>query len=271
MTILNHFLGLYRLVTQDPWVVPIDHELDLYLIDNATGAVPKHLQGMPADEVLLHLDAIPFATDIGARRQYTYRLNTLEDLFPGEVMDKAHLDTFAAALRDPYDVPLHYDLVLWAQVQLKRRNYHVAVLEAETAFEVYVADVLVRLKETLGEMRTQILADMDDPRRLGLLAQRLRALDTAAATYLTGKGLPAWAPFIKSAAHAEWKDALYALRNRVVHGGYRQVTFDEAKRGIVAGKTAIKYLEDGLIDFANRIQIYPGGDHLQNTAGRLRF
>jgi len=271
MKILNHFLGLYRLVTQDPWVVPIDHELDLYLIDDAVGAVPEHLRNASADQVLLQLNSIPFATDIGDRRQYTYHLNTLDDLFPGKVLDKAHLDSFAGALRDAYDLPLHYDLLLWAQVQLKRRNYHVAVLEAETAFEVYVADLLVRLKETLGEARTQILADMDNPRRLGLLAQRLGAIDAAAASYVNGKGLAAWAPFVNSAVHVEWKDALYDLRNRVVHGGYRQVTFNEAKRGVVAGKAAIKHLEDGLADFANRIQIYAGGDHLQNSAGRLRF
>lgn len=43
MRILNHFLALYRLVTQDPWVNAIDPELDLYLIDDAVGAVPEAL------------------------------------------------------------------------------------------------------------------------------------------------------------------------------------------------------------------------------------
>lgn len=269
--ILNHFLALYRLVTQDPWVVPIDADLDLYLIDDAVGSIPEHLRNAPPDQVLLHLNSIPFATDVGDQRQYTYRLNTLEDLFAGKVLDEVHLGTFAGAVRQPYDLPLHYDLILWSQVQLKRRNYHVAVLDAETAFEVYIAELLVAVKVSLGHTRDQILADMDNPRRLGLLTQRLRDLDAAAATHIGGKGPSAWRPFFSSPVHLEWRDALYGLRNRIVHGGYRHVTFDEAKRGLVAGKAAIRYLEDALPEFANRIQIYAGGDHLQNTAGRLRF
>jgi|GEM_PF-6234201 len=269
--ILNHFLAMYRLVTQDPWVISIDPELDLYLIDNAIGTVPEHLRQAPADQVLLGLNSVQFATDIGDRRQYTYRLNTLEDLHPGKVLEKQYLHTFVGMLRIPYELPLHYDLILTAQVQLKRRQYRIAVLEAETAFEVYIADLLMRLKVSRGEERTQILVDMEDPRRLGLLAQRLRAVDAAATLHVAAKGLPAWVPFVSSPVHREWREALYDLRNHVVHGGHRQVTFDDAKRGVVAGKSAIKYFEDALPDQANRIQIYAGGDHLQNTAGRLRF
>jgi hypothetical protein len=269
--ILNHFLSLYRLVTQDPSVTPIDPELDLYLIDDAVGTIPEHLRNAPADNVLMQLNSIHFAVDIGDRRQYSYRLNTLDDLFPGRVLDRPFLDTFAGALREPYELPLHYDLILSSQVQLKRRNYHVAVLEAETAFEVYVEDLLLRLKVNLGEDCSQVLVDMENPKRLGLLAQRLRGLDEVATAYCSRKGLPPWVPFVGSTVHATWRDALYKLRNRVVHGGYRQATFEEAKAAIMSGKAAIKFLEDSLTDFANRIQICAGGDHLQNTAGRLRF
>jgi len=269
--ILNHFISLYRLITQDPWVGSIDPELDLYLVDGAIGSVPEPLREAPADQVLLELNSIRFATDIGDRRQFTYRLNTLEDLHPGKVLEKSYLDAFVGLLRDPYELPLHYDLILSAQEQLKRRNYHIAVLEVETAFEVYIADLLVRLKASLGEGKAQILEDMENPKRLGLLGQRLRAVDAAATRHSEAKGLPVWVPFVGSPVHHEWREALYDLRNRVVHGGHRQVVFDEAKRAVIAGKSATKYLEDALPDFANRINIYAGGDHLQNTAGRLRF
>ncbi len=53
--VLNHFLALYRIVTQDPWVFPIDDELDLYLVDSAMGAVPNDMQESPPDQVLLTL------------------------------------------------------------------------------------------------------------------------------------------------------------------------------------------------------------------------
>jgi hypothetical protein len=51
--ILNHLLALYQLVTQDPWVIPIDPQLDLYLIDDALGAVPADLVQAQADQLLL--------------------------------------------------------------------------------------------------------------------------------------------------------------------------------------------------------------------------
>lgn len=155
----------------------------------------------------------------------------------------------AKVLPPPYRMPLYYELILSAQGQLKRRNYHVAVIEVETAFEVYIADLLLRLRVGIGESREQILKDMEDPKRIGLLAQRLRSLDAAAVQCSKLKGLAPWTPFVGSAVHREWPGALYDVRNRVVHDGDRGVPFDVAKRGIVAGKSAIKHLEACLPDF----------------------
>ncbi len=270
-SVLNHFLTMYRLVTQDPWVVPINLALDIYLIDDAVGQVPDALRDSPAEELLRNLASVPFATEIGGGRQYTYRLNTLEDLFPGPVLERPFIERFAGTLLDSYELPLHYDLILHAQTQLKRRIYHGSILEAETAVEVYIADVLLRLKLALGEQREDIMAELEDPQRLGPLTKRLRAVDQTAALVATARGWPAWRSFVGTHQHAEWKRDLYDLRNRVVHGGYRQVTFDQAKRGVVVAKAAIGLLEAGLGDLANRIQIYSGADHLNNTAGRLSY
>jgi len=110
-------------------------------------------------------------------RQYTYRLNTLEDLYPGPILERPFLETLAATLPGAYDLPLHYDLLLHAQTQLKRRNYRVAVLEAETAFEVYVADLLLRAKVGVGEDTEAVMAAMEDLQGLGPLTKRLRELD----------------------------------------------------------------------------------------------
>lgn len=269
--VLNHFLTMYRLVTQDPWVVPVNLELDIYLIDDAVGQVPEGLRDAPPGELLRNLAAIPFATEVGAGRQYTYRLNTLEDLFPGPILERPFIETLAQTLLEFYELPLHYDLILQAQTQLKRRNYHVSILEAETSFEVYIADVLLRLKLAMGEQREDIMDELEDTQRLGPLMKRLRAVDQTAALVATARGLSAFRAFVGTHQHAEWKRDLYDLRNRVVHGGYRQITFDQAKRGIVVAKAAIAFLEGGLGDLANRIQIYPGVDHLQNTAGRLSY
>lgn len=271
MGVLNHFLNQYRLVTQDPWVRPVDHELDLYLIDDAVGRIPESLRSATTSDVLLALGEIPFDKRIGRWRNYTYRLNTLEDLFPGPVLEEPFHSTFAKLVEVPYEVPLHYDLIFEAQGQLKRRNYHVAVLEAETAFEVYVADLLLRLKVSLGESREAVLAAMEDLRALGPLTKRIVELDRTLLDIARERGWPTPQAFVGTHHHAGWKRDLYDLRNRVIHGGHRAIDFEQAKRGILKCKAAIGHFERNCGDFANRIQVYPGGDHLNNTAGRLSF
>jgi len=269
--VLNHFLTMYRLVTQDPWVVPLNLSLDVYLQDDSIGRVPDQLASRPPAEILRNLGSIGFATEIGTGRQYTYRLNTLEDLYPGKILERPYLEPFVGSLQMDYEMPLHYDLLLQAQTQLKRRNYHVAVLEAETAFEVYVADLLVRVKIALGDAREAIMLAMEDMQVLGPLTRRISELDRVLPLIAQVRGWGTPLAFIGTHHHAGWKRDLYDVRNRVIHGGYRAIDFEQAKLGILKAKAAISYFEGNCGDFANRIQIYAGGDHLNNTAGRLSY
>jgi len=85
--VLNHFLDIYRLITQDSYVHRIDDELDLYLIDYSVGRIPDTLQNSTAREILLNINNIEFPKDIGDFRQIRTRLNTLEDLFPGKILE----------------------------------------------------------------------------------------------------------------------------------------------------------------------------------------
>lgn len=269
--ILNNFIGLYRLVTQDPWVTQVDRELDIYLVDRATAVVPETHREVDIETLLAQLGNLTFATGADAQRNHSYRLNTLEDLFPGKVLDPPFLQALATTARERYDMPLHYELVLLAQTQLKQRKYRFAVLEAETAFEVYVAELLLAVLTKLGRERSQVLEDLENPRSLGLLSQRLKALDTAASEWRQRTSGVPWVQFVNSQLHADWKSGLYTLRNRVVHAGAHEVTFDDAKRGIEMAKAAIHFFEDGLPEFKGKVQIFSGVSHLHNTAGRLTF
>jgi len=112
---------------------------------------------------------------------------------------------------------------------------------------------------------------MDDHRKLQLLGKRLTKLDALIANHRSTSALPSLPAFVGSAEHTEWKTKLYGPRHEVVHGGNRTFTFEQARDGIAAGKRAIKSLEDRIPSLADRVQIYPGVDHLQNTAGRLRW
>lgn len=269
--VLNHFIDIYRLITQDPYVYRIDEEFDTYLVDYSLGTVPPELETASAVDILSRINDIRFPRDIGKGRQLKYRLNSLDDLFPGKIFEKNFLDMFVQWVKDPYDVPLHYELILTAQVELKRRNYHIAILEAETAFEVYVASVLAETSVAIGLARDQVIADMENPKKLGLLSKRLTKLDSIVEHYRKAKSLPKLPGFVNSAVHINWKNNLYELRNRIIHAGWRLATFDSAKAAIQACKVAIRDIEDHIPGISNPIQIYSGVEHLKNTAGRLKF
>jgi hypothetical protein len=269
--VLNNFLDIYRIITQDPYVHRIDEEFDTYLVDYSAGTIPQQYHGSSAGNILRNIQEIPFHSEIGKGRQLKTRVNTLEDLFPGKILENKFLDLFVRLIQEPYNTPVHYELIFTAQFELKRRNYHIAILEAETAFEVYIAYILLEISVAVGKNKNMIMVDMENPRKLGLLNQRLKELDRLIEEYRKLKGLPISTNFLGSATHTEWKDYLYKLRNMIIHGGWRFVTFDQAKRGIGACKLAIKKFEDRLPGIANKIQIYHGVDYLQNTAGRLKF
>lgn len=266
----NHLIDIYRAVTQDPFVRRLDFDLDLFVIDYSFGVVGSALaEGSPI-EIFRGIESVSFSAALEDHR-FQYRLNTWEDLFPGPVLEHQFIQTLATMLPRQYELPLHYDLIFRAQSELKARNYHIAVLEAETAFEVYVAALLLRIVEANGGARADVLSQMEDPSKLGLLKRRLRRLDELIKGYRSSKGLPAVPAFVGSQGFRDWEDQLYKLRNRITHGGLRMVSFDDARLGISAGKKAIHEIESVVPDYANPVQIASEVTHLQNTAGRLRW
>ena len=155
------------------------------------------------------INDISFCSDVGRGRQLRYRLNTLEDLFSGPPLEKRSLNLFTRLVRKHYDVPLHYELILTAQVELKRRNHHIAILEAETAFEVYIARVLVETSVAVGLVKSAVISEMEDARRLGLLSKRLRRLDSVVGQYRMSQSLVKLPPFVNSTTYTNWKSNLY--------------------------------------------------------------
>jgi len=269
--VLNHFIDIYRLVTQDPYVYRINEEFDTYLVDFAFGPIPPKLENYSSAEILRNVGEVTFPTVIGKGRLLKYRLNTLEDLFPGPILEEPFLKVFQKLVEAPYQIPLHYELILTAQVELKRRNYHVAILEAETAFELYVASTLVGLSTALGFAKNQVIAELENPKKLGLLSKRLNRLDTLVNQFRIKKGVVTLPNFVNGAAYDSWKKDLYELRNKIIHGGWRQATFELAKQAIKSCKIAMKEFEDRIEDLADTIQISSDVNQLVNTAGRLKY
>jgi hypothetical protein len=266
----NHLIDIYRATTQDPFVRRVDFELDMFVVAFNFGIVPAALVGRPAAEILRNIQQIQFSQELKDHR-FHYRLNTWEDLFPGPLLDQAFTRVVAGLLPSRYELPLHYDLVFAAQSALKARNYHVAVLEAETAVEVFVARRLLQLAAAAGSSEIDVTRRMEDPRDLGLLKARIRMLDDLIVSYRKGKNLGAVNRFVGSNAYRDWEENLYRLRNRITHAGLRAVTFDIARAAIGAGKRAIRAVEETVPDFADPVQIPAEVGFLQNTAGRLRW
>jgi hypothetical protein len=78
--------------------------------------------------------------------------------------------------------------------------------------------------------------------------------------------------FLGSAEESAWRSALYGLRNKISHEGVRNVTFADAKAGLVAGLHAADRIQ-GLCQPYRRPMSWSGAaltlDHLQESAGRL--
>ena len=146
-----------------------------------------------------------------------------------------------------------------------------AVLEAETAFEVFIARRLRQLAVSAGSSDEGVTKRFENPRDLGLLKARIRELDRLIVAYRTAKGLPTVSRFGDSSTHQTWEEDLYRLRNRIVHSGLRAITFDMARNAIGAGKNALRMIEGAIPDFADPVQIATDVSFLQNTAGRLRW
>ena len=269
--VLNHFIDVYRLITQDPHVFSLDKKMDLYLVDYSLCKIPQDLTQSDTEGILRQIDRIAFPQQIGPTREVDLHVCTLDDFFPGRILEENHLRELTALLRSRYEMPLHYELILTAQVELKQHNYHVAILEAETAFEVYVASTLPKVSVKNGRTEQDVLNEMEYPGPLHMLSQRIKGLDEQIAKYRINRGYSATSPFLQSGTCETWQTDLYKPRNRIIHAGWRSATFESAKKGIAACKAAVKELEDRVPGISDTIQIDHGVNHLQYSTGRLRF
>ncbi len=82
---LNHFINIYRLITQDPYILKIDFELDLYIMDIRIAEFPANLKNRTMIEVVKDLANIEFSDYIGEGRKEILRLNHLKDIWPEKI------------------------------------------------------------------------------------------------------------------------------------------------------------------------------------------
>jgi hypothetical protein len=268
---LNNVLDAYRLLTVDPLVRSILATRDAYYTLVSIARTPETWAEMEPLSALRRLSELQFGEAVGADRLHEIGLNSLEDLFPTGPMDSSSVRTFADLASRKQDVDVFHHLAFSAVRRLRRYEWSLAVLDAQSAFESLVSSVLVEALGRLGADLKSIGARIASPSDLGLLQRRLNELDRIAAAEATAAGEPV-RRFQGSPQEANWRRDLYALRHRVVHEGLREVSFDDAKSAVIAGLKAARCVQDLRPAFRRPIMWDEQSlelRHVRQTSGRL--
>lgn len=267
---LNNILDAYRFITMDPLARSVRADQDSYYTLVSVADLPSDLGDVEPRAALQMLDRVSFGSVIGVNRAHHVGLNSFDDLVAGDTIPADALRLFDSLIATPHDLELFHHLVFSAIRRLKRKEHALAVLDAQSAFEGLVAVLVVENLGAQGQTLQQIEAVMAPGGRYHLLQRRLEELDRIAAAQAPAGSQPL--QFLGSPEERQWRPALYALRNRVVHEGLRDLPFAEAKAGLVAGLHAIHRVQE-LTPAFGRGMIWSGPaldlGHLQQSAGRI--
>jgi hypothetical protein len=215
------------------------------------------------------LTSTAFGSTIGVDRAHRIGLNSFDDLLSGPVLPAGTVSLLASLMRAPQGLELFHQLVLSAIRRLKRGEHAFAILDAQSAFESFVAVLVVESLGRQGRTPPDIDREMAPGGAFHTLQRRLQHLDRVAATRTAGT--PSGA-FLGSPDEKRWRADLYSLRNRIIHGGIRDISFPEAKSAIVVGLHAIAAIQALAPEFS-RTMTWAGSaldlPHIKQSAGRL--
>jgi hypothetical protein len=267
---LNNLLETYRFLTLDPFLRPIHDEDDHYCTTFSEAKVPKNLQSLPPERLLEHISDLTFGSNIGKDRMHRVGTNSYDDL-AGKPLSQAGIELLHKHTREEHRLELFHQLIFSSVRRLKRKEGVLAIIDAQTAFETAVVSMLKDALAVLGWDQNQINQELEFGGELHLLNKRLKKLDDIADEKKTTYGYR-FAPFLGSPFEAEWRDFLYDVRHKIVHGGLRQISFEDAKHGVVAGLKAINFLHS-MCPLFEREFMWAGQSlelpHIQNTSGRI--
>lgn len=226
---INRLLDVYRLATKESHIghIPI-HELGQA---NAAHGVFRYND----DGSISELNSLQF------------------DLGSGLTLSRnRHLDD-EAVLHLAFESPLPVVdlLVLNARRSLHFEDYRIAVIEAETAFEVGIDQTLSRYYSSLTTKNTE--GHIVPAYSREEVAQKL----DAGLMNLVSDHLPKalGRDFVGTDQHLRWKTDLHSLRNSVVHEG-REIQVEQAERAVASAEDALVWI--GVL----KAQEWPAEDRL---------
>jgi hypothetical protein len=234
---LNNIIEIHQYLTLDPLARSVNGDRDSYYTLVSSASIPDAWPDTGAREVLQRLSQVHFGSTLGVDRTHHVGANSYDDLLSGYPLPPEFLRLFAELAAQPHSLEVFHVLVFSAIRRLKRFECSLAVLDAESAFEALVSAVLRDSLVASGTAAPDIEQLFAQRGRFDSLQKRLVEIDRVARAEASIANQPV-SRFLGSPEEVLWRRDLYRLRHRVVHEGLREVSFDDAKKAVVAGLKA---------------------------------
>lgn len=160
--------------------------------------------------------------------------------------DSAVIADIETVLKSGDPIPIQRELVSSAQNHLWRSVYRLVPVEANTAFESFVPEMIARIDPTvsitgLKNLYSKLLKLED------IISTALSAVSIGTISWFSAPS-GGWKTLTDQKL-AAWYSDCYLVRNRIIHEGYSTVTRNEAQASLDTMLIARQYIEDE----ANRI------------------
>lgn len=270
--ILNPFLDKYRLLNEDYRISRVSQERNYYFATCHTSPLEPNERTLSAKELFERLQTPRnFRHEIGRGAANILRTNSFELIGPRNPLAGVTLQVFSEFIKENYQLPLSYELVLEALQYLQRvREYRLAIVHAETAVEVHGRNLLLTIMVHYGTAELDADNLIESDHRYWGVKNKLRRLDEWTSRYCS-ENSHAYSAFVDSALYKRWDSELYAKRNSAVHSGASAFSYDDASSAIGIAKECIIFLESRLPGLNNQVQLNAMMTGFRNNAGEVMF
>jgi hypothetical protein len=270
--ILNPFLDKYRLLNEDYRVSAVSLERNFYFATCHTSPLGGDEVGLSVSELFERLQKPRnFLAKLGYGAANILRTNSFELLGPRDPVPDTFLQVLRAFIKEDYVLPLSYELILDALSCLQRtRDYRLAIVHAETAVEVHIRSLLLKLMVQHGITESDADSRIDHDDTYWGVKKKIRRLDDWMSKYCAASH-KAFVPFLDSALYGNWKTELYDRRNAAVHAGASAFRYDHASRGIGVAKECIVEMEAKVPGLQNRVQLNSSMANFRLNPGEVMF
>ena len=270
--ILNPFLRVYSLVSGDYRVSEIAYERGFYFAMYHVSPLEKRELGISSDELFRGFDlGRKFLGGTGGGAANILFWNSWELVGPWQTLNLPTMKFFLDLIERDYVVPLSYSLLL-DEIRTLRRNgdFRIAIIHAETAFEVYVRGILLDLLMHFGKSQIEADEELDEGPAFWGVTKRVKQLDILTERYCNeiSHGFIA---FVGSSLYKRWKSDLYHLRNSTVHAGAAGFTFEQASAALDVTLQSIPFFESRVPGLRPGIVIDASMSNYQGNIGEILF